>query len=509
MPVIISDQDLQDYIDPSKCKRRVGLRLLKAPEDAADDYLSLLAELTAGVIAGEKTRLGAIDLSHGTSGFRSAVTAQHMQELALSMYKPFLTAATDVSGTACILTGSPDFLVLSDDGKGYKIRLCDASRAVSDNSPAEVHARLKFFSHLYELAFKTKPAALEIVDGTGSIVSVMRAKNLTQSVKEDLKNILAALLAKHLPYEPVGRSKCIMCPFHHRCWPEAEERGDVSLVIGVDQGLAHALHDAGITSTASLLKHFGDNQSGLANLERRWGFSKRPVGKENAQTIMRFAGALATGEESLIANPDMPDSSHYAMFDLEGLPDRLDPLGPIYLWGLQVFNPDGTAAESYAPAVAPFGPAGDKQGWQAFLEGAENIRRRFGPIPFVHWDKYERNRLDAYIARLGDPNGTAARVCQQLVDLRKVVQESLVLPISSYSLKVVEKHAGYHRTQDEFGTNWSIKQYVRARDTADGTVRRETMEKLLKYNQEDLEAMAAVMVWFRERANALVVREEG
>ena len=33
-----------------------------------------------------------------------------------------------------------------------------------------------------------------------------------------------------------------------------------------------------------------------------------------------------------------------------------------------------------------------------------------GQVPFIHWHDYEKNKLKEYIARYGDPDGTAARV---------------------------------------------------------------------------------------------------
>jgi len=41
--------------------------------------------------------------------------------------------------------------------------------------------------------------------------------------------------------------------------------------------------------------------------------------------------ALASGEESLMRCPDVPEHPNYVMFDLEGLPPHLDDLEKVYL----------------------------------------------------------------------------------------------------------------------------------------------------------------------------------
>ena len=139
--------------------------------------------------------------------------------------------------------------------------------------------------------------------------------------------------------------------------------------------------------------------------------------------------------------------------------------------------------------------------WFGYLEKFDGrVFTKYGDIPFIHWDKYERNRLDAYVERFGDRDGLAARVRRNLVDLRVALEEALVLPINSYSLKVVEKYIGYKRSLEEFGTNWSIRQYVTARDTEHNSLRASVMSVLLVYNKEDLEAMWHTLVWAKQRS---------
>jgi len=60
-------------------------------------------------------------------------------------------------------------------------------------------------------------------------------------------------------------------------------------------------------------------------------------------------------------------------------------------------------------------------------------------------------RLNTYIERFGDRNGIAARVANNLLDLLPITQDSVVLPLPSYSLKVVEEHIGFKRIQKEYG----------------------------------------------------------
>ncbi len=184
-------------------------------------------------------------------------------------------------------------------------------------------------------------------------------------------------------YSPVGWSKCNACAFFKYCWPKAEKAKDVALVFGVDQGLAIQLHQDGITTPKQLLQNF--NEDTLSEFQRPYGRGMRKVGK-TAYSIMYMAEALVSGEETVLQKPDIPESSNYAMFDLEGLPPYLNETEKIYLWGMQVF---GANPGEFLAATAGFGEDGDKQGWEDFLQKANTIFEEYGDIPFVHWHHYQ------------------------------------------------------------------------------------------------------------------------
>jgi predicted RecB family nuclease len=47
------------------------------------------------------------------------------------------------------------------------------------------------------------------------------------------------------------------------------------------------------------------------------------------------------------------------------------------------------------------------------------------------------------------------------------------------------------------GGDWSMAQHIKAVETEDENLRRETMDSIRQYNKEDLEATWAVMEWLR------------
>ena len=87
----------------------------------------------------------------------------------------------------------------------------------------------------------------------------------------------------------------------------------------------------------------------------------------------------------------------------------------------------------------------------------------------------------------------AARVEANLLDLLRVTQDSIVLPLPSYSLKVVEQYVGYKRKMAEYGGQWAMATFIEATETNDEQERQKLMAQILAYNQEDLEATWAVI----------------
>ncbi len=337
---------------------------------------------------------------------------------------------------------------------------------------------------------------LEVYSGAGEIIQVPYDRS---DVIRQLTGVLTIKQGPE-PFSAIGWTKCGHCTFNGRCWPVAEAKHSVALVLGVDQGLALELHNQGVDTIDELLKAFDEER--LSQLRRPYGSRVQRVGS-SATKILRMARVMASGELLLISRPDVPDAANYVMFDLEGLPPQLDELEKIYLWGIQVF---GERPSGYLGAIAQSGREGDQTGWQHFLNDAESIFAEYGDIPFVHWHHYEKTHVSMYISRFGDNNGVASRVLRNLVDLLPIAQESVALPLPSYSLKIVEQYVGFERQLHEYGGDWAMAKYIEATETDDEPTRTALIDEILAYNREDLEATWRVMTWLKGLGTAAAPR---
>jgi len=489
--MLLSGSDFYRAYRPSECDLRLYLHHKGVQAAEPGPYEEVIRRLGE---RHEKSHLATfqnvVDLSYGERDDRLIRTLEAVAEGAPVIYQPLFATPVELGGHQCDVVGIPDFLMR--EGDGYVIRDVKMSRRIGDEYHPEIIWQLRLYGWLFELCVGEAPLRLEVFNGKSEIVQIEPAP-----AGEKLAQLAAIIQSGDVPFEPVGWTRCGSCGYHGRCWGEAEARNDVALVLKVDRGLSRALRDVNIVSYDDLLAQF--DEARLSAFEKPWGKRTQKVGKA-AASILLSARALQSKKPILLAPPAIPDSANFVMFDLEGLPPQLDDLEKIYLWGLQVF---GEKPSAFLAATARFGEDGDRQGWDDFLTCAGRIFADYGDIPFVHWSAYEKTKLKLYIERHGDRDGIAAMVEKNLFNLLPVAQASVMLPLASYSLKVVEEYVGFKRTQDEYGGTWAMAQYIEATETEDEATRQSLVDEILKYNEEDLAATWAVLCWLREFARGM------
>lgn len=483
----LSSQDLVTLYRPSLCSARIYLRAHQVPEAEPTAWDKVLRELGERLEATHLTKFPIhADMRSGSIDTRVAATQQAVQSQQPVIYQGVLRAPFP-GAPGDVVVGIPDFLIAQ--GSGYIIRDCKLSRHVGEDHHPEILRQLELYGWLFQTTFGMAPVALEVVLGDGSIVDLV--VNTGQHAIDDLQQIRQIALQQEASYTPVGWSKCQGCSFHNFCWGAAKASQDVAVLPDLDQSAAVALHDQGITNISDLLAHH--DETSLAAVPRPWGSRMQRIGNR-ATTVLQQARALQDNAVLQIAPLALDLGPNVVMFDFEGMPPYLDETEKIYLWGLRVY---GDLPSDYLAAVSDFGDDGDRNGWMSFLANCQQVFNDYGDIKFVHWHYYEQTNLKRYLDRYEDTNGIGQRVLNSCFDLYRAVKKSLIFPLPSYSLKVIEQYIGYQRTRKDFGGEWSMAQYVKAVETEDPELRDRLMADIQQYNREDLEATWAVLQWLK------------
>lgn len=484
MALVIKPSDFYTYYRPSLCELRIYLTykgIKPTPPSAFEQVIFKLGQRH------EKKHLATFPQFSDLTGKPAASTLEEINKGCPVIYQGRFSAEASVDDQVIEVVGIPDFMI--KEGAGYFIRDCKMARNVSEKDHPEIARQLQIYGWLYEKTTGNRPLRLEVLKGDGNIETLDYQGEA--AVISHFRTLLRIISASEEPFSPIGWSKCGGCGYNDLCITRANESQTVALLPDVDQGLARRLKELGVLTIKDLAGKY--NETGLAELKRPWGAREQKVGKK-AAGILQQAQAMIENREIVVKRPEIPVSTNYVMFDLEGLPPQLDDLDKIYLWGMRVF---GNKPSSFLYSLAEIGADGDRKGWEEFLKIAGKIFADYGDIPFVHWAFYEKTKIKTYVERYGGKDGIADRVLGNLLDLLPITKDAVVLPQPSYSLKVVEKHVGFKRTQDEYGGDWSIAKYIEAVETEDEGKRKSLMDEILKYNEEDLQATWAVFEWLR------------
>jgi len=349
--------------------------------------------------------------------------------------------------------------------------------------------------HLIQLAVYTDllaeiqggiPRAMHLVLGDGREVSFRTADvfHYYRQARRRFEEFVA---------EPPGTSSpepctcCAQSDWRERCTSRWEQDDHLSLVAGMTRAQVLKLNRTGIATVRHLAGMAGGTRVrgiGPAPLERlreqaKLQVHRRDTGENRVEILSARAGR---GFERL----PQPDP-HDLFLDFEG--DPLYPDGLEYLAGL--YRQVGDAPE-YREFWA-HNHDEERKSFESLIDAlAAHLARQPGASVY-HYGHYEETALKRLASRYGTREEEVDELLRgrRLVDLLKVVRESVRVSEPSYSLKnlevfYMEERAGQVRTAGE-----SIVAYERWRRLADGTL----LRQIAQYNEADCRSTMLLRDW--------------
>lgn len=486
----LSAADLYTYFKPSRCQRRVYL-IHNPPESqaAATAFYTHAQEADYHVERYYFKRLDKpLDLSQLPPKERKQATLDAILNQVPVIYKPLFETTWQRKGKRMTLEATPDFLIWGEGG--YTLRHCRMAKKINRENHPDIYWIAQYHAWVYNRIFGEPPVQIEIGNSTGQILTIpYPEKNAIEDLLEHLLNLRKS---EELPYHPVSWTKCQSCDFREYCWQVARQGEDIALIPTLESALILALRESGILTVPALLEQH--TPESLASFEWKEGHSPRPIGAEKAQTMLYMAESLITKRPILTKVPDLPDTRHWIMFDVEGVPARPGQPEKVYLWGMYLMGDESRNLQQISPAL---NRQADRDNWFAFLDSAQKIFDTYGDVPFIHWGSFEPYCIKLYAQRFGDRRGTSKRIQKNLLDFFTVLKQSVIVPLPSYSLKVIEKYVGFERPDQDTGGYWSVVSYLKSVSTKNMTRRDQILDQLLAYNNSDLQAMWHVLEWFK------------
>ena len=355
--------------------------------------------------------------------------------------------------------------------------------------PAHV-LQLLFYAEQVERLQGAPVERVHVENGRGERES-FRVAELRAYYRRVRERFLASLERDDETYPwPCGH--CGICDFRHVCRAKLEADDHLVLVAGMRRGWAETL-EAGGVETLAQLGSLPTAGSGAPHGLRPESFEKvrhqaelQLRGRETGMHLYELLPDVVERGFRLLPEPDFGD----VWLDLEGHPFYDTARGLEFLFGFCYRDETG---EVRYEALWARDRDGERAVFERFVDWVVERRRRHPLLHVYHYAAYERTAL----TRLMGEHGTREREVDDflrqevLVDLYRIVRQSLRASTSSYSIKAIEALYGFERKAGVKGGDDAVVAFETWLETGDESLLRDVE----RYNEEDCRSTFELHEW--------------
>ncbi len=298
-----------------------------------------------------------------------------------------------------------------------------------------------------------------------------------------LKEIEKVLEGEKPP--PFIKAGCKKSPWFSICEEETKGCEDVSLIQGLSQRDQRDLYEIGIKTVNQLAKNeLSRLQEGLEG----WNYDK-------LIRVRNQAEVLVSGEPLIVQHYNFPEVKTEIYFDVESDPTR----GIDCLLGLLIKKGKKTEFKYFFAK----GKGEEKKIWEDFLKFFGELEN----FVIYHYGYYEKHVLQRFEKRYSAPSDLMKKFRENSLDLYNIINSSVIMPVYFYSLKDIAGFIGYKWSDLGAGGGEPLTWY----DQWLQTHKKEFLNKLIKYNEDDVRATLLVKEWLekqRPRVQKEVLPEE-
>lgn len=425
---------------------------------------------------------GAVSYDRASLEAAHARTAEAMREGAALIFQPTLFDG--------IWQGRADFLRRVEEPSGlgaYSYEVLDTKLA-RQVSPKFVH-QLATYSLLVAGIQAVVPERAHVILGDGSIETLRLGEYLSlhRRVRTNLLAVVEHGAGLSYP-EPVDH--CSICDFGSECHSRRVADDHLSLVAGAHRRRRDLLNEAGIATVAELATAPADLDTGRLGAEQyrmlRNQAALQVRSRKTGEPTRDYLQPERAIGYALLPPPDPGD----IFFDLEGDP-YFGSEGIEYLWGWW------SAGAGYEHRWA-HDLDSEKAALEAFVDHVVAARAA-GPVHVYHYAPHERAKVRSLAAKYATREAEVDALLAErvLVDLLAVVRQGMQVGEESYSLKRLERHHGFVRTEHEVREGGgSIVAYETWLRTGEPSL----LDSLRRYNEEDCRSTASLRDWLWDLA---------
>ncbi|MGH2392557.1 MAG: TM0106 family RecB-like putative nuclease, partial [Candidatus Limnocylindria bacterium] len=301
---------------------------------------------------------------------------------------------------------------------------------------------------------------------------------------------------------------CDVCRWRLDC--EARRRADdhLSLVAGITRRQRRSLENRGVATLEALggltlpvvPQVEGTSASALERVreQARIQLAGRLQDQVLYELLLPAAGEVAPPELGLASLPEPSPGDLF--FDIEGDPYAADS-GLEYLFG--VMDLDGTWHVTWSTDTSgSFGLEGEKRAFEAVMDLFAARLWQYPDAHVYHFAPYEPTALKRLMGLHATREDEVDRLLRggALVDLHRVVRQSLRASVMSYGLKHLEPLYGFSRSVDLRDAGSSIVAFEQWLELDHGErPASDHLERIEGYNRDDVESTRRLREWLEGR----------
>jgi len=343
----------------------------------------------------------------------------------------------------------------------------------SSKEPRPEHKhQLAFYARLLEEVQEHRPELAAIINTEKERLEIEISDETMQKMMIRANEIIQII--KGRKPTPHLRSGCRReSPWGHLCIEECEKANDAALIYNIRETTLDKLRNAGYETVADLAK-LDSSSPELKISPKTW------------RQIVEQARSLQEDKIIWLNKPNIPESDYKIYFDIEG-----DPLlGVEYLFGFWL------GEEQKFKYFLAEKPEDEEKMWREFLAWLPTLPKDY---IVYHYADYEKTVLRRLAERYGSsPELDIFMDESRLIDLLRIVKESVIFPLYFYSIKDLAKSrfVNYKWRHQKAGGAQSIFWYESWLATGDKKI----LQDIIDYNEDDVVATEHLFKWLKENS---------
>jgi len=275
-------------------------------------------------------------------------------------------------------------------------------------------------------------------------------------------------------------NRCNLCGWLPHCYQIAQDSQHLSLVPGVTPSRYPILQAHNLDTVRNLAL------ADPIHLAQLTGF-----GQDVAVKLVCQAQAFTKQSPVLFASGAIDTTSQLISsapielyFDIEAEPN----LNLAYLHGVLVVD-RYQQTQTFHPLLAEH-PDQEQAVWLQFLD----LVLQYPQAPIYHFCAYEVQTVERLGALYGIPDSIIQPLIGRFIDLHALVTQTVVLPVESYTLKLIARWLGFQWRNSEANGAQSIYWYSEWLSTGN----RDFLEAIVDYNEDDCQATYQIKNWLAD-----------